>query len=572
MRPDERTPSPPQPPAEPTQARRLLGFRVLRVLNLICVILSFWPLLLLTVMLLGFGGFALLEHWRRPQTTGLDLLLLAIPAFLAYAVEPRLIARDPDHIGRPPSGLQGRDDGRLPERSSELRTERALAEAAAAAARREAQLERRAELGIRGWLRSRAVPALRQIAWFGLSALALGLRGLQLSPIYALVLALLAAIAVKLAIDAPDRGYNEIYRLPFYVAFLIFSLLNLLLAETFRLEPYLNLHIALFFFISMVYLLTRNQVNIDSVMRRGHHALDELPRGLRQRNAVLVLLLAATIPVIYLLRRVLAAAIVWTWDLVRTIIRVVLDFLGSLLRPGEERLQPIPTESLPEEGQLPPAQSGSWLWDLIAYAILAGIITLLFLKRRQIAAAIGNGLRRLRDWLSTLMQREVTRGEDVERHSLYSDFHSSIDPGRHQRLLSERRRRRRWQQACRHYFARYGVDGPVGREQVRHAYRLLLGWLDLCRGDLKAPYTVRETTRHNLELLSRAADFDAPTREALMDLYEWARYDRETTEESQASGPQRREALDHIEARIRALSQQRGAIDARLGRLPREGE
>ncbi|MDI9471129.1 MAG: hypothetical protein QM296_13155 [Bacillota bacterium] len=537
----------PDPVPEP---RRLAGFRLLRALNLSCIIVSFWPLLLLIVALLGFGSQALREPWRTPLSTGIDLAVLALPAVLAYLIEPLLVARDPELPSRVYDWIDPNE--RLPERSSELLTARELARSAERARRKEEAIAARQAAGLRGWLRARVVPALRQLAWFAGAAAIAAVRGWQLSPLYSLLLALCAVVMMKLCIDAPLRSYAEIYRLGQYAVFLVTCLVHLFLVDLFGLDPWIGLHIVLFFYITMVHLVTRNQLTIDTVMRRGNHSLDDLPRGLRVRNALLVLLLTAAIPVIYLLRHFFSGIFIWSWNTLVHLIRILAEWLGNLFR-GE-------VTQIGDGGQMMPDMDGrgsqneaSWFWDLLQYALLAGIITLLWYRRRELGGLLRSSLQRLRRWLSSLMQHEVgPDGEDVERHALYSDHHSNIDPARQLRHRSRRRQRRDWRQSVRRYLQRRRPGEETQAERTREGFRLLLNWLELEEADMERSYTAREIERYNREYLATMAGFDETGRQAVLALYEWARYD-DTQSEPQPT-EELRAAQHLLEERLRALA------------------
>ncbi|MDI9497605.1 MAG: hypothetical protein QM270_03845 [Bacillota bacterium] len=508
----------PETVAEP---RRLAGFRLLRALNLSCVILSFWPLLLFIISLLGFGSKALREPWRTPLSTGIDLAMIALPAVLAYLIEPLLVARDPV---LPPRYYDWSDPNeRLPERSSELLTAREMARSAERARRQEASLEARRAAGLRGWARARVVPALRQLAWFAGTAVLAGLRGWQLNMLYSMLLTLCAVVLMKLCIDAPLRSYADIYRFSYYGAFLAISLVHLFIVGLFGIEPWVELHLVLFFYITMVLLVTRNQVTIDTVMRRGNHSLEDLPRGLRRRNVLLVLLMCAAIPLIYLLRHFLSGLFIWGWDMLVLAIGVIAGWIEMLFRGEATQIGDGGQLGLPDMGGLPEESGRSWFWDLFYYAILAGIITLLWYRRREVAGVLRSAWQRFRRWLSSLVQHDGPGGEDVERHALYSDHHSNIDPARQLRRRSRRRQRRDWRQNVRRYL-QHGGDA-LAPERTREGFRLLLDWLELEEADLERSYTAREIGRNNRERLAADAGFDEAGREAVTALYEWARYD-----------------------------------------------
>ncbi len=539
-----------QRPDTPAEPRRLAGFRLLRALNLSCIILSFWPLLLFIISLLGLGSKALREPWRNPLSTGIDLALIALPAVLAYIIEPLLLARDPE---LPPRVYDWVDPNeRLPERSSELLTEREMARSAERARRQQEALEARRTAGVRGWVRARVVPALRQLGWFAGTAVLAAVRGWQLNILYALLLALSAVVMMKLCIDAPLQSYAEIYRFGHYGVFLGISLIHLLVVELFGLNPWVGLHLLLFFYITMVHLVTRNQSTIDTVMRRGNHSLEDLPRGLRGRNVLLVLLMCAAIPLIYLLRHFLSGLIIWAWDLLVLTVGIVADWFGKLFGGEATQVGDGGQMIMPDMGGLPGESEPSWFWDLVFYAILAGIITLLWYKRRELGGALRSAWQRFRRWLSSLMLHDDgPGGEDVERHALYSDHHSNIDPSRQLRRRSRRRQRRDWRQSVRRYLQNGRAGEELKPERTREGFRLLLDWLGLKEADLARSYTAREIGRYNRERLAADAGFDESGREAVTALYEWARYD--DTESAAEPSLELRAAQRLLEERLAAL-------------------
>lgn len=393
------------------------------------------------------------------------------------------------------------------------------------------------------------------------AAVTFGWLGYRIGMTAMLVYSLSAVIVTFYAFDNPNRSYSEIYKVSHFSVHIgmvvVFQLVRYFLGYPYQAD----FHLMILFFLTFVYFLTRNQSNIDSLMRQGSRSLKELPHGLRGFNARLTSLLTLAFPIIYLIRRPIAFILRLIWDSVVFVLAAIVNFISSLF-PEQQDVVPEP---VPTEGTDPPMEAGEgggyWLRAVLTALVITLLIYLLRRYGRQIAAAIGEGLRKLKRFIISLFQGEEVEAEAVEEGRFYTDYHSDLDPAA-EKKMSMKQRKKRWKQDYAAYRKQYAELVVPAKYTVssdsflryREAYRLALRWLDLSEEEgLNPAETVREIARVQDVRLSEGAISDPQQFISVTGAYEDVRYSAE-------HDPDRQHSLDAIRDLEKQLEQMSKSI------------
>lgn len=520
---------------DPT-ARHLLLLRMLRILNFTALILAFWPLVLAAewmdrqgmpngywtsgLICLGFGIAALISM----------IPLLYRQAALRKLDDGTEVSRESANLSEIEAALypeQPKTKPTLDNLSPGRHSARALGEVDAYKAWRR-QTRQYWLHRIMGTVGINVIRVLMMLV----SGLVFAYVGYRIGVISTVILSVSALLLTLYTFDIPNRSYGDIFKSSHFTMHigmvLMFQLVRTFLG--FPLQP--DFHLFILFYLTFVFFLTRNQTNIDNLMRQGARSLHELPHGLRSFNARLTSLLIFTFPVIYIARRPIATVLRFLWDTVVFAIAAVLNFLNSLFPESEE----IPPETVETGGptDVPPeaAEGGYWFRTIVTAIIITLIIYILRRFGRQMIAAIAEGLRRLKRFVLSLFGREPEESEEVEEGRYYTDYHIALDPAS-KHAGSYRHRKNRWKQDYKKYKRQYrglpitgeNIDHIRDELRYREAYALALRWLDLREeSGLELSETVREIAFHHGHRLSEDMITSPDHFEKVTVAYEDVRY------------------------------------------------
>lgn len=333
--------------------------------------------------------------------------------------------------------------------------------------------------GLRRWVekRARGRGGFRLLA-AGLLAMAAVflLSGGRLLP--SLPLALLCGAAFLFGDRFILQPYDAVASRPVLAAVLTANLgcaaLELALGEVVGASASFFSHAAILFLFLAVYEVSKNQSQIDYMMARRGHRMDQLPAKIRRYNLLLVCLVLAVILACFLFYRPLGSLLAMAGELLRQLLMLLIRFflfLASLFQTEEEPLEEAAPEA-PSSPMLPPGEENAGFDWLTPLALLA-LAGLLVWKRRQIAAAFRAAFRRLAGFLRRLLavRRPPAAAEEAE------GYHDQVeDLAREERAapLFRFSAVRAWKKGWRS-FRRMAE----GEEKLRFGYALLAKGLAL---------------------------------------------------------------------------------------------
>lgn len=511
--------------------RRYLFLKLLRVLNFIAMIVAFWPLFL-TMEWVDQGQLAN-GLWPSALITagmGLTAVIATIPLRIRQLNYQKQLAAAEDanpfdaaddqrqDVMHTTSNLAELEDLMNPIQDTSAKKDDDALGRHSAMALNEVDAYKAWKKQNRQYLMNRILGTvginvirvllmlLFAIVFFALTYLKLGTSSAIASGVSALLL-------VLYAFDIPQRSYGDIFRSTHLTTHIVLVLVCQITRYFFRYPMQPDFHLYILFYLTFVYFLTRNQTNIDNLMRQGSRSLNQLPHGLRGFNAGLTSLLTLAFPVIYILRKPIATVLVFIWDTLIFIVTTIVEFLNSLMRTEE----PIGTEtvppSLPSEPQVPAEEGGYWLRTIMTALVITLFIYILRRYGRQIISAIAAAFKKLIATIASLFRREYASTTDEDEGRYYTDYHMALDP-RHKRDFSYRGRKKQWRKAYVAYRKQYKAlvpmradsDLSVDPDRYREAYRLALAWMDLTESaGLDESDTVREIAGNFEERLNRWA-------------------------------------------------------------------
>ena len=281
-----------------------------------------------------------------------------------------------------------------------------------------------------------------------------------------------------------------------------------------------------------VYAAICNQAQIDELMRRRGHRMDQLPARIRRYNLLLIVLCIAVALALLVFYRPLAAGIRTIWDIAASLILWLARAIQALLEALFHQ-EDLPQEQLPqgENSSFFPAEEAqsSLFWNIPWVLIAVGAVVLLVRNRHAIASALRQLFARIGRALRQLFAVRHTASREEEAG--YVDTVESIDRnGSALRLFSP--------SAARLWKRRFRAlrKLPEGTEKLRTGYALLAEGLLLAGADVQAADTPQE-------LLQRAAAFTraslSPDGLALvMGAYERVRYDEQAADAEESAAMQ----------------------------------
>ena len=277
---------------------------------------------------------------------------------------------------------------------------------------------------------------------------------------------------------------------------------------------YLSLAALLFVFLS-IHEAAANQAQIDFLMQRRSHRMDQLPSRIRRYNLTLVVLILAVILCGLLFYRQVGAGLSFLLETLRQLVSLIFrffTFLYSLIPKSEGTEEEIPAA---EQGDFPfPAEETQTAnTDWITYLLIAGFIALIVWKRRAIAQALRSAVAALLAWLRSLFTVRRRTREEPEEDGYYDEVEELARESGGFRLFAPSAARlwkREWS-ALR--------KTPDSTEKLRQSYALLARGLTLLGVRTEPCDTPAELLRRAERALS------GTEAEAAFSGYERVRYD-----------------------------------------------
>ena len=569
--------------------RRYLLLNCLRIVNFIALVLAFWPLILgmewmdRRILLSGLwpsafitGGLGIaalvsmlplqIRQWnlRQAQQTALekseallDLELAADAVTEGEQLEPVLAAVKPQT-----ANLADLEDLLYPvDDSKHAKRDEGMGRHSAAALNEVDAFKAWKRENRQYWI-SRIMGTVGINVIRGLMMLVIGVIFVaatwSIGPFTATGSAAAAMLLVFYCFEIPHRSYGDIFKNAHLTAHIVMVMVLQIVRYFFSLPMQPDFHLYILFYLTFVFFLTRNQTNIDHLMRQGSRSLSELPHGLRGFNAGLTSLLTLAFPIIYVLRKPIAAVLSFLWDLTIFIISAVMNFLNSLFPEPADGIDETAVSSAVTDAPAEQAEGSYWVRAILTALVITLIVFILRRYGKQMIQGIANGFKRLMIWIAALFKREIEETSDVEEGRYYTDYHMPLDPDQ-KRAGSLRWRKKQWKRAYNTHRKRYAALGKhefgVGgwdATRYRDAYRLALAWMDLQEeAGLDPSETVREIARNHELLLTASAITDESRFEQVTEAYEDVRYGERVDQEQLPSVEER---LDDLEAQLQRMA------------------
>lgn len=297
-----------------------------------------------------------------------------------------------------------------------------------------------------------------------------------------------AGIVAFLAFQKEGLAYGEIFTRPGFLFDVIAGLVVSLLLFLMDVPPPAGMMCAAFFLTAALYALVGNQANIDFLMERRKHKMENLPRKIRSYNLRMTLLAVGGLGVLFLLRDWVTALIIFVRNGIIRAFDAVMRFflwLGSLIPDVEAVPEEIPIQEKVEP-ELKPGYDSSW----ILFLVLGLVVLLLILRyRRRIGRfflSVFQGLAAFfRRWLGNrgIFRQDDASGEYVDEEHFLAQEERLQEKG-------ARAQRREWLREAR----RFQKEAP-SPAAFRKGYGLLLEGLRLRGAELPLSYTPLEAVQ-----------------------------------------------------------------------------
>lgn len=332
-------------------------------------------------------------------------------------------------------------------------------------------------------------------------------------------------------------GKNYIELLPDYTIFVTISF-NLVAAFVFWLTyqmkgtPYsLSSLLFIFFLFTGIYAVVNNQGNIDALMKRGEHHLEQLPQKIRRYNLFLILILFGMIICCFLFRNYIGKGISFVASAIWKVVSLIFEMIGWLANLL------LKSESSPTgQGEIPEiflsANTESYFDWLTPFLLTVGLVLILWNIKKIIRFFIlkwSNFVGILR----RILGKERFFQSKQQNIEEYFDFEETIPMNK---IIKEKRKKgdlRRWKREYKEFEKL--TDSP---EKLRLGYRLLLQWLKYRKIEISQSDTPEEILKKSSELLKESS------AEQSTEDYEVLRYG-----EQQSSSQNIEETLKRIQNR-----------------------
>lgn len=315
-----------------------------------------------------------------------------------------------------------------------------------------------------------------------------------------------------------DRPYDRILSQPLLFRFTMIQVGVIALTAWQKWPIELSVSVFIALFVLLNFFVMSNQSNLETLMERGSHGLEYLPRRIRSFNLGLVVGLYVLLAALYLFRDPIGTVLSRLGDLLLAAARAVYQFLAMLFSgfadtPADPAADPLPQNDM----QFIPQNDYSDIINLILWIFfIALLVVVVWYYRRQILDALRELFGALADHLYRLFHPSG-RQVQTERESVdYIDEITELPRGRKNLRTRDGRSLRRWKLAYRRY--RKMPDGP---EKYREGYRLILLWLSLKKKPQEKSRTPREI------FTATSQEIPSPAYRQTTDGYEEIRYGEE---------------------------------------------
>lgn len=269
-----------------------------------------------------------------------------------------------------------------------------------------------------------------------------------------------------------ELPYSRIYPLKLYIAGIVVNFLALFFSWILDLPVAQSVQVAVFLIVTAIFALLCNQSNIDFLMERRRHAMENLPKKIRRYNLRLLTTFMVVLLAVYLCRGWIAKGLLAVWRVARIGIVWLMRFfawLTSLLY--QEGVQTEESPMPQQDMGLGAAESKpDYFTPILTVLLLFGLVYLLFRNRKKIWAALLQGIMAIRQGLHAFFTERrkgfipvESGGEFIDDEELLS---REINPENFRRQRS-RSRQRQWRKEYRGY-----CKLPDSTEKYRMGWKL----------------------------------------------------------------------------------------------------
>lgn len=236
-----------------------------------------------------------------------------------------------------------------------------------------------------------------------------------------------------------------------------------------------------------LYTALKNQANIDQLMNRRKHKMEDLPKKIRYYNLLLIVGLFAIIVILFCLRGWIVDGIYWFLRRLRDLVVIIAQgiyFVFSLINRGGAEIEDEPTKHKEVSQQF--TDNGGGYGEIFLVVLLIALVGVIINFRKQIFNFLMDRLQKLFAWIQKLFQRSPLF-EGFQQSSEY--YRDEIEDVRGQ-LIEEPKAQhtlKDWKKLCKNYFKM-----NQSTEKLKTGYHLLNEWLVLKGVSIKSSDTPLE--------------------------------------------------------------------------------
>lgn len=293
----------------------------------------------------------------------------------------------------------------------------------------------------------------------------------------AIPLGILCSVSYLLGTTLVAKNYSDILTKSLLFTYIGTTLLLLLVVtlaqtDTVAIECNTSSLAAVFLVFLLVYGLVQNQGNIDYMMQRRKHRMEDLPKRIRYYNLFLVSLLLVLLVLGYVFRFQIADIFQAGFDL----FKAGLSKLVAWLTRNQSSPAPAVTDSLQANPQVNPLFDKSQFLQRNSYHEYLWIAIFILL----VGAIVYNrhSLVKLGQRIVQTVQRLLFQRQQIHQHVVtneyYQDKETLLSP---QKAVGQKSRPfnfKNWRKQYKNY-----LKMPPSSEKLRAGYRLILHWLSL---------------------------------------------------------------------------------------------
>lgn len=276
-----------------------------------------------------------------------------------------------------------------------------------------------------------------------------------------------------------DKNYGTIIPDYMFLAQIILDAAFIFILEKAGRPYYIELFIGNFICILLIYVIVDNQSNIDSLMERRSHKLENLPKNIRFYNMRLVLIVLSAVLLCFLLKDFIIIGI----NLILSALHEVFIIITGFFQMGADTGQDISyTQS--SAAELTDTSRSNSSWTIMLAVFMVALVVLIVMKRKQIIRFIISSFQRLWEAISRRFPKLM---KPKDQNKYYCDEEEYINPKEIRKQPNPQKRKEEWSKSCKKFYKMADTS-----EKVRFGYKLVIEGLSLCGLNLLKSNTTNE--------------------------------------------------------------------------------